>query len=268
MRSEQNNHLMEKQFNPLVTIVTPSFNQGQFIEETILSVLNQTYKNIQYIIVDGGSTDKTMEVVNKYQDRIDIVIHEKDKGQADAINKGLRLAKGELVGWINSDDILYPDCLEKIVELYKSESDGAIFYSSKSHFIDEKSNIFKLNVLEIPNREYLLNKNYSIIQQGSFYSTGLVRKCNYLNENLNFCMDLDLWLRMLKYGSIYHYNSKPLAGFRFWGETKTMNGRSKFLREIRKTLLKYGANPLSPNIWRTYWQEAKDVVKRMIKTSQ
>ena len=266
MTQVQNNYSKTKQFYPEVTIVTPSFNQGQFIEETILSVLNQTYKNIQYIIVDGGSTDKTMEVVNKYQDRIDIVIHEKDKGQSDAINKGFRLAKGELVGWINSDDILYPDCLEKIVELYNNKPDGAIYYGSKLNFIDEKSNIFKLNILEIPNREYLLNKNYSIIQQGSFYSTGLVRKCNYLDENLNFCMDLDLWLRMLKSGSIYHYNSKPLAGFRFWGETKTMNGRSKFLREIRKTLLMYGANPLSPNIWHTYWQEAKADVKRFIRT--
>ena len=150
MRSEQNKHTIGKKFYPLVTIVTPSFNQGQFIEETILSVLNQTYKNIQYIIVDGGSTDKTMEVVNKYRDRVDIIIHEKDKGQADAINKGFRLAKGELVGWINSDDILYPDCLESIVELYKRKPEGAIFYSSKSHFIDENSNIFKLNILEIP----------------------------------------------------------------------------------------------------------------------
>jgi glycosyltransferase involved in cell wall biosynthesis len=268
MGPDQIKFSIEKQFHSLVTIVTPSFNQGQFIEETILSILNQTYKNIQYIIVDGDSSDKTMEVVNKYRDQIEIIIHEKDKGQSDAINKGFRLAKGELVGWINSDDILYPDCLEKIVELFKNKPDGAIFYGSKSNFIDEKSNIFKLNVLEIPNREYLLNKNYSIIQPGSFYSTFLVRKCNYLNENLNFCMDLDLWLRMLKYGSIYHYNLKPLAGFRFWGETKTMNGRSKFLREIRKTLLKHGANPFSPNIWRTYWQEAKDVAKRIIETIQ
>src|ERR1035437_8370385 len=124
---------------PLITIVTPSFNQGQFIEETILSVLNQTYKNIQYIIVDGGSTDQTMDVVNKYKDKIDIIINEKDDGQTDAINKGFKLAKGELVGWINSDDMLYPECVEKIVELYIEKPDGAIYYGSKSNFIDEKS---------------------------------------------------------------------------------------------------------------------------------
>ncbi|OYU92630.1 MAG: glycosyltransferase, partial [Bacteroidetes bacterium B1(2017)] len=103
--------------NLLFTIITPSFNQGEFIEATILSVLNQTYKNIQYIIVDGGSTDNTMDIVNKYRDSIDIIVHEKDKGQSDAINKGFKLSKGDLIGWINSDDILYPTCVENIIKL-------------------------------------------------------------------------------------------------------------------------------------------------------
>jgi glycosyltransferase involved in cell wall biosynthesis len=255
---------MEEKIIPLVSIVTPSYNQGQFIEETIQSVLKQTYLHIQYIIIDGGSTDNTMEVINKYNDHIDIIIHEKDKGQTDAINKGFKLAKGELVGWLNSDDILYPDCIERIVELYKSKPDGAIFYGSKLNFIDENSNVFKLNIIEIPNREYLLNKKYSIIQQGSFYSTKMVKKCNYLEQDLNYCMDLDLWLRLLKHGAIYHYGLKPLAGFRVWSATKTTNGKHRFLREIRKTVLKHGANPLSQNIRRAIWHEAKSHVKKLI----
>ena len=115
--------------NLRVSIVTPSYNQGQFIEETILSVLNQSYKNIQYILVDGGSTDNTMEIVNKYKGEIDVIIHEKDKGQSDAINKGFKLSDGVLVGWINSDDILYPDCIEKIVDLFRSNPDGSIYYN-------------------------------------------------------------------------------------------------------------------------------------------
>lgn len=255
---------MDKVFKPLITIVTPSFNQGQFIEETILSVLNQTYKNIQYFVVDGGSTDQTMEVVEKYRDRIDIIIHEKDKGQTDAINKGFKLAKGELVGWINSDDILYPDCVEKIVELYNEKPDGAIYYSSRSNFIDTESKVFKLNILDIPNRNHLLNHNYSIIQQGSFYSNELVKKCKYLNDKLHYCMDLDLWLRLLELGPIYSYDSKPLAAFRFWSETKTLNGGNKFFKEIRKILLKNGANIFTRNIFRTLWYELKDYIKRFI----
>lgn len=249
---------------PLVSIVTPSFNQGKFIEETIKSILNQTYKNIEYIIIDGGSTDDTLSVVNKYRNQIDIIIHEKDKGQTDALNKGFRLAKGELVGWINSDDILYPDCVEKIVELYGEQPEGAIFYSSQSNFINERGKIIKLKILEIPNRRYLLNQNYSIIQQGSFYSSTIVRKCNYLNDKLNYCMDLDLWLRLLEYGSIHSYKTKPLAAFRVWGDTKTTNGGRKFLNEIRQTLIKHGSNIFSPNIRRTYWYEVKDSIKRVI----
>ena len=130
---------MEKE-DILVTIVTPSYNQGQFIEDTIKSVLNQTYKNIQYIVVDGASTDNTMEVVERYRDKIDIIISERDKGQTDAINKGFKLAKGELVGWINSDDMLYPYCVEEIVNLYKQNPDGAIFYGSKIDKIDSNNN--------------------------------------------------------------------------------------------------------------------------------
>lgn len=252
---------MENRIQPLITIVTPSYNQGQFIEETILSVLNQTYQNIEYIIVDGGSTDNTMEVVNKYKDKINVIIHEKDNGQSDAINKGFKLAKGDLVGWLNSDDILYNDCVENIVKLYDKNPSGAIYYGSKSNFINENGNLLKLNILEIPNRAYLLNQNYSVIQQGSFYKTSLVKECNYLNEKIHFCMDLDLWLRLLNLAPIYSYKEKPLAAFRIWADTKTTNGKRKFLKDIRKTLLKNGANKLSPNIRRTYFYELKHVIK-------
>ena len=250
---------------PLITIVTPLYNQGQFIEETILSVLNQTYNNIQYILVDGGSTDNTMEVVNKYRDRIDIIIHEKDKGQTDAINKGFKLAKGELVGWINSDDILYPDCVEKIVDLYKDKNDGAIYYNCFNDRIDKKSELLFTYQKIIPNKNHLLNINYDVIQQASFYKAEFVKKINYLDESLHYCMDLDLWLRLLNLGPIYACNEKSLGAFRIWEETKTTSGRYKFLREIRKTLLKYDANLLSPNIRRTYWYESKDHFKRLIR---
>jgi len=256
---------MQNQSIPLVSIITPSFNQGQFIEETILSVLNQTYKNIQYIVVDGGSTDHTMEVVNKYCDRIDIIIHEKDKGQTDAINKGFKLAKGELVGWINSDDILYPDCVEKIVELYKDKPDGAVYYSSRYVLIDIHSNIIKEKCIIIQSKPHLLNKKYSIIQQGSFYKLSLVRRIGFLDENLHYCMDLDLWLRLLNVGEMYTFADKPLAAFRFDGNTKTMNAGYKFFREIRKTLIKHGAKYLSPNIKRLVYYQFKDYIKRAIR---
>lgn len=255
---------MTKTNHPFVTIVTPSFNQGQFIEETILSVLNQTYQNIQYIVVDGGSTDNTMEVVNKYRDQIDIIIHEKDKGQTDAINKGFKLAKGTLVGWINSDDILYPECVEKIVDLYMANQDGAIFYCSELDWIDENGKFLTKRNIHIPNRDYLLNKSSTIIQQGSFYLSELVKRINYLDESIYYCMDLDLWLRLLKYGRIYHLKGKTYSAFRFYSGTKTDTGQAKFLRNIKDVILRNGAKWYSKNITRYYYYSFKLHIKKAI----
>ncbi|TRX15850.1 glycosyltransferase family 2 protein [Flavobacterium franklandianum] len=251
--------------NILITIVTPSYNQGQFIEETILSVLNQTYKNIQYIIIDGGSTDQTMNVVNKYKDQIDIIIHEKDKGQTDAINKGFKLAKGELVGWINSDDILYADCVEKVVKKYIEEPDGAIYYNRFNTMIDAKGEVIKNYEKNIPNRKYLLSINYDVIQQGSFYKKELVKKVGYLNDKNHYCMDLDLWLRLLNYGSIYNVSKCSSAGFRMWEETKTNTGKEKFLKNIREVLISNGAKYYSKSVRKTYWYELKVYVKYFLK---
>jgi len=229
-----------------VSIVTPSYNQGQFIEETILSVLNQTYKNIEYIIIDGGSTDNTMEIVNSYSDRIDIVISEKDKGQSDAINKGFKRATGELVGWINSDDILYPECIEKIVELYNLHPNGSIYYASTLDYIDHEGKLLYKSTREISNRNYLLNKNYSVTQQGSFYSRYLVQQIGYLDESIYYCMDLDLWLRLLNENNkIYSYKTHALAAFRMWEDTKTTQAGSRFLQNTKQILDRHGAKKFS-----------------------
>ena len=154
--------------NIKVSIVTPSYNQGKYIEHTIQSVLNQTYKNIEYIIIDGGSTDNSLEIIDKYRGWVDVVISEKDKGQSDAINKGFKLATGTLAGWINSDDLLYPDCVEKIVELYIQHPNGSIYYNSFNEFIDKNGNGLKIYQHIIPDKTHLLKDNYDVIQQGSF----------------------------------------------------------------------------------------------------
>ena len=247
--------------NVLVSIVTPSYNQGQFIEETILSVLNQSYKNIQYIIVDGGSTDKTMEVVNKYKDKIDIIIHESDEGQTDAINKGFKLSKGELVGWINSDDILYPNCVEKVVKKYIKNPNGAIYYNMFNDRIDSKNKIIESYFKYIPSREYLLNVDYDVVQQGSFYKNKLVEKVGYLNIQNYYCMDLDLWLKLLVYGPLYIVAETPTSAIRIWEETKTSTGKEKFLKNIRVVLYENGAKFFSKTILKTYWYELKVYIK-------
>lgn len=252
--------------HPLVSIITPSFNQGQFVEETILSVLNQTYSNIEYIFVDGGSTDQTMQIVDLYRDKIDVVIHEKDEGQADAINKGLKLAKGKLVGWINSDDILYPECVERIVDVYSKNPDGAIYYSSHLDWIDKLGILIRKQTIIIPSRDHLLNENYVIIQPGSFYPLRLIEVVNYLDTDNYYCMDLALWLDLLNYGRIYYCDTdEPLAAFRLHEGTKTDTGKLDFLKNIKGVIRSRGSKWYSKNIIkRIYIYSIKSVIKKWL----
>lgn len=247
--------------DPKVSIVVPSLNRGKYIRESIDSVLAQSYDNVECIVVDGGSSDNTMEIVDQYHDRLSAVIHEKDRGQADAINKGFKVAKGDLVGWVNSDDILYPDCVEEIVKLYRRQNDGAIYYSSYYDTIDASSNKIKTHRKLIPDRRFLLNINYDVVQPGSFYSAEVLRRINYLDAGKRYCMDLDLWLRLLEQGPIYYADHKSLSGYREWDRNRGYVQSGQFLGEIRNTLLEHGAHHLSPNVRRTYWYQLKHFVR-------
>jgi len=124
---------------PLVTIVTPSLNQGRFIEETILSVLNQDYPNIEYLIVDGGSTDSTLGILKKYSDRL-TWISEQDSGQSNAINKGFKMANGEIVAWLNSDDLYEPGAVIKAVACFTAMQEVMLVYGG-ANFINEDGKI-------------------------------------------------------------------------------------------------------------------------------
>lgn len=248
----------------LVSIITPSYNQGEFIERTIQSVLEQTYRNIEYILIDGGSNDNTMEIVEKYRNQIDIIVHEKDQGQSDAINKGFKLAKGKLVGWINSDDVLYSDCVEKIVDLFNAHKDGSIYYGELLDHIDRSGHVLQSVRTIIPDRNHLLNISYDVVQPGSFYSLDFVQKVNYLNEGIHYAMDLDLWLRLLRFGPIYSYKDKAIATIRKWEATKTTTGGIKFFEDIRRVLLKEGGKASSQNMSKLRYYIFKQRVKRII----
>ncbi len=246
-----------------VSIITPSYNQGQFVEATILSVLNQTYQNIEYIVVDGGSTDNTMDIIEKYRDQIDIVIHEKDKGQSDAINKGFRLSTGELAGWINSDDVLYPECVENLVHSWQAHSDAAVFYCPKLDYVDKSGSLLYSVSRWITGRDYLLKVNYDINQPTSFYNKKILEQVGYLDERIECCMDLDLWLRLLKYGTIIPFSDRPQGAIRRWEETKTATKVDDFLKEIRHTLRRNGIQ-WNHLVWKTYFQQWQFYIKRVL----
>ncbi|MDR7372352.1 glycosyltransferase family 2 protein [Flavobacterium aquidurense] len=247
--------------NIKVTIITPSYNQGQFIEATIQSVLNQTYNNIEYIVLDACSTDQTSEILNKYADKISKIICEKDKGQSDAINKGFKMASGDLVGWINSDDILHSDCVERIVAQYKIDSNGSIYYNSKCDIIDKQNNQIGIIDRKISDRNFLLKIKYEVLQPGSFYSTDKVRLVNFLDENCHYCMDLDLWLKLLKHGGIIDIGGSPIAGYREWELTKTSTGAEKFYKNIYEVLRRHGAGFLDRSVRNAILLYFKNIVK-------
>jgi glycosyltransferase involved in cell wall biosynthesis len=224
---------------PLVSIITPSYNQGQFIEATIKSVINQTYKNIEYIIVDGKSNDSTVDILEKYKELPNTkIIIEKDKGQSDAINKGFKLANGVLVGWINSDDVLKLDCVENIVNGYIKNKEASIFYGDIEHINEQGEFLCRVGLKQI-SYESLLNVNPDVVQPGSFYNNQYVKEVGYLDENIHFAMDYDLWLRLLKKGKAVKLN-EILAEFRLQANSKTVGSGNwkKFWKDIfnvRKT---------------------------------
>lgn len=182
---------------PKISIVTPSFNQGAYIERTILSVLNQNYPNLEYFIFDGGSTDQTIEIIRKYESKITFWVSEKDNGQTDAINKGLAKSTGELFNWLNSDDYLLPETLFKIAkEWLISGSDiisgSAIFITEQNEFIRKWTAVFPRKNKFI---DFVYPDRVTIAQPSTYICSDLIKRQGIFNPALNFVMDYEFYLR-------------------------------------------------------------------------
>lgn len=187
---------------PLVTIVTPSYNQVRYLERTILSVLNQDYPNIEYIVIDGGSTDGSVEIIKKYENKISYWISEPDRGQSHAINKGFQKATGEIFNWLNSDDILMPSATTIAVHYLVNNPKYGLVYADRL-VIDEKDQV--LACVELPSFNRLFFKFRSWLpQETAFFRRELWYKINGLDETLHYSMDFDLWCRFMKISKFYH----------------------------------------------------------------
>jgi len=188
--------------SPLVSIITPSYNQAEYLETTIQSVLAQDYPNLEYIIVDGGSTDGSVEIIQKYKDRISWWISEPDNGQADAINKGFRRAGGEFVAWLNSDDLYLPGAIsEAVAVLQPDRTLGMVFGEALT--IDANGN--PLNRLSFGNWGISQLMRFQIIcQPAVFMRRSMLAQAGYLDENFHFMLDHHLWLRIADIGRMKH----------------------------------------------------------------
>lgn len=250
----------------LVSIITPSYNQGKYIRQTIDSVIGQTYADIEYLVYDACSTDDTAAVLDCYEGhpRVSRIVREKDQGQTDAINKGFRAAKGEIVGWINSDDMLPADIVERAVAAFKKDRDVGLTYCD-IEYIEHTGRPFNLIVAHpCYDLNYLLNERYTVFQPGSFYRKSVVESAGYLDDALRYCMDLDLWLKILARSRARYLPGAP-SRFRWHDATKTVNGETEFLREIMETLRRHGASSLSHNMRRLCWCYLKAVTKKRVR---
>jgi glycosyltransferase involved in cell wall biosynthesis len=226
---------------PLVSIVTPSYNQGGYIEETIRSVLQQDYSNMEYLVLDGGSTDNTLAILQRYSGRLSW-ISEKDQGQADAINKGFRMAKGEILAWLNSDDTYLPGTIRKVVEYFQTHHDVGMVYGEGYH-IDAMGKILERYYTE-PFDFQRLSEICFICQPTAFLRAEVFRALGPLDDELRYSLDYEYWMRLAKRFRI-GYLSDYLANSRLHIETKTLSQRVKFHQEILHTVKRhYGRVPM------------------------
>ena len=220
--------------DPLVSIITPSFNQGEYIRATIESVIKQDYPNIEYIVIDGGSTDSTLSILEEYKTRLSY-ISEPDKGQSNAINKGFRMANGEIIAWLNSDDVYEPGCIRKAVDTLRKNPDAAMVYGD-GYIIDKEGNKTGPFIYSRSFNLWALTHIWDyIMQPTTFFRKSDVESVGFLDENLNWTMDWDLWIKLALRKEVV-YIPDYLACSREYKETKTSTGKDKRLAEILKVM--------------------------------
>ena len=225
--------------NPLVTVVVPSYNQGRYVENTVQSILNQDYPNIEVIVIDGGSTDQTLEVLERYKAQITF-FSEADNGQSHAINKGFRLAKGEIVAWLNSDDI-YPDrrAVGRMVEAFIQYPSADLIYGD---FIEIDSDNLILKIFKRPSYslDRLLRVGY-ISQPATFFRRRVIEKMP-VREDLRYAMDLEYWLRADSLHFSIRHIKYLIAAERIHDEAKCVRDNSEMASEAREVRASYGAS--------------------------
>ncbi len=226
-----------------LSVVTPSYNQGRFIERTILSVLEQRYP-VEYVVFDGGSKDETIEILQKYGDRLRWV-SEKDRGQGHAVNKGIHASHGDVIGWINSDDIYYPGAFHTVMDYFECHPEIDLVYGSANH-IGVNDEVIEPYPTEDWDAEHLKDVCF-ICQPAAFFRRRVVDRLGGIDESLLYTMDYEYWLRLAKGGVRAARLPDLLAGSRMYSDNKTMKSRVRVHAEMNKMFIK--VNGVVPDRW-------------------
>ncbi len=189
---------MSEASSPKISIVTPSFNQGKYLEKTILSVLEQGYPNLEYIIIDGGSTDESVDIIRKYADRLAYWVSEPDRGQSHAINKGFERATGEIYGWLNSDDWYHPGALQGVADAFAANPDAGAVVGAGDMYSEEYNLTQTIEPFPVSVQSLYGAVDRFFMQPSCFFTRQAWKLCGPLDESLHLAMDLDLWFRIAK----------------------------------------------------------------------
>ncbi|GAP13799.1 glycosyltransferase [Longilinea arvoryzae] len=235
---------------PLVSIVTPSFNQAAFLEETIRSVLEQDYPRIEYILIDGGSTDGSLEIIQRYANRLAYWVSERDRGQTEAINKGFARAQGSILAWLNSDDTYQPGAVREAVEFLRTHPEAGMVYGD-GNFIDEHDRVIGRFPSAQTDLKKLRRGYVHVCQQSSFFRAGLWQEVGPLDPSFYFAMDYDLWVRLAQRAPLV-YLPCTWANFRLHSDAKTINADDRCWPEMLRVHYRDGGKWLSPIVLKYY----------------
>jgi glycosyltransferase involved in cell wall biosynthesis len=221
---------------PKISVITPSFNQGLFLERTIKSVLDQNYPNLQYMIIDGGSTDNSVSIIKKYESSLYYWVSEPDQGQADAINKGLRRATGEWIAWQNSDDIYYPGVFNQLAKTAELHPEVGLIIGNMMLIDAEDRTLRDLHYVR-PTYHSMVAEGMVLANQAAFWRRSLHERIGYLDEHMNYSLDYEWFLRVTRVCRTYHVN-RMWGGFRIHNMAKTSSPKRMFVKENQLILAK------------------------------